>query len=528
MNRTKNLEDLRQLREPVDVAIVGGGATGLGAAVDAASRGLRVALFEQHDFAKGTSSRSTKLIHGGVRYLQQGNPTLVRDALRERGLLHKNAPHLVHSLQFVIPSYRWSDSLYYGCGLKLYDALAGPYRFQKSCHLSREATIRLVPTIRSRGLRAGTSYFDGAFDDARLAICLARTANHHGALLLNYAAVTGFEKDVGGRLTGVIVNDEENGEQLVVRARVVINAAGPFSDAVRQLDDPHATSRIAASQGVHLVVDRSFLPGDAAVLIPRTDDGRVFFMIPWLGVTLLGTTDTPIERVSLEPTMQPQEGKFLLSTANQYLQRLIGPQDVRSVFVGIRPLVSSAKKSSVTSVLSRDHSIDVAPRSQLVTVLGGKWTTYRRMAEDVVDRAILIGGLPPVPCRTQHLPLYGATASTQVGTWTAYGTDANQLQALIRSNAELATPVHPDISLTAAEVVWACRCEMARSVEDVLARRSRWLMLDARAARLAAPGVAAIMCHELGRDDAWVDQQCQAFDSLAARYVWSSEHAPNA
>ena len=524
MNRLQNHDELKDLREPVDLAIIGGGATGLGAAVDAASRGFRVALFEQHDFAKGTSSRSTKLIHGGVRYLQQGNPTLVRDALRERGVLQRNAPHLVRPLQFVIPSYRWWDSLYYGCGLKLYDGLAGRYRFEKSRHLSRQAMLQLVPTIRSRGLRAGTSYFDAAFDDARLAISLARTADHHGALLLNYAAVTGFEKDVGGRLRGVVVRDQESGQEFVVLARVVINATGPFADTVRQLDDPQSTCSVAASQGAHVVVDASILPSHAAVLIPRTEDGRVFFMIPWLGTTLLGTTDTPIDQVSLEPRIQPQELEFLLRTANHYLEQPVRPGNIRSVFVGIRPLARSGK-SSVTAALSRDHAIDVHPQSNLVTIVGGKWTTYRKMAEDVVDRAISAAGLRQVACRTQQLPLYGATASPHAGPWMAYGTDAQHLQAFIDSDPEMAAPVHPEVSLLAAEVVWACRFEMARTVEDVLVRRSRWLLLDPRAARLAASAVAAIMRNELGRDAAWVDQQCRAFDTLAAHYQWNPEHA---
>lgn len=523
MDREKNYDELRQMGEPVDVAIIGGGATGLGAAVDGASRGFRVALFEQHDFAKGTSSRSTKLIHGGVRYLQQGNPTLVRDALRERGLLLKNAPHLVRSQQFVIPSYRRSDSLYYGLGLKLYDRLARGYRFKKSRHLSREATMRLVPTLRSRGLRGGTSYYDGAFDDARLAISLAQTADHHGALLLNYAAVTGFEKASNGRITAVIVRDAESGQTFGVPARVVINATGPFSDAVRRLDDPRADAHIAASQGAHLVLDASFLPGDAAVLIPRTEDGRVLFMIPWMGATLLGTTDTPVEQVPLEPTIQPQEWEFLLHTANRYLEQPVSPGDVRSVFVGIRPLVRSAR-TSVTSVLSRDHSIEVNKDSQLITILGGKWTTYRKMAEDVVDRAISVGGLPSVACRTQQLPLHGATASPHTGAWTVYGTDAQRLQALLHSQPELAARVHPDVSVSAVEVVWACRHEMARTVEDMLARRTRWLVRDPRTARLAAPAVAAIMRVELDRDAAWEVEQCQAFEQLASQYTRNPTH----
>ncbi len=506
------------MREPLDIVIVGGGATGLGTAVDAASRGYRVLLLEQSDFAKGTSSRSTKLIHGGVRYLQQGNPVLVRDALLERGLLRKNAPHLVRPLQFVIPSYRVRDSLYYWTGLKLYDTLAGQHRFDRSCHYSRAETIQRIPTICQRGLRSGIAYYDGAFDDARLAIALARTADTHGALLLNYVGVTGFSKHANGRIAGVVAEDHISGEQLSVAARVVINATGPFSDAVRRLDDERAGSLIALSQGAHIVVDASFLPGETAILIPRTDDGRILFLIPWLGSTLIGTTDTPIDRVSLEPRVQPQEIEFLLSTASRCLDRAVTSDDIRSVFVGIRPLVRSAK-TAVTSALSRDHSIAVNSQSNLVTIAGGKWTTYRKMAEDVVNKSIEVGQLSPAACRTKELPLHGATSTPKAGSMDWYGTDAEQIQALMHVEPQYAKRVCPSLPLSAAEVVWACRHEMAMTLEDVLARRSRWLLLDAPAARLAAPAVAEIMRIELEQDAAWVERQCQAFGAITNQYA---------
>jgi glycerol-3-phosphate dehydrogenase len=517
LNRENNLDALRGVREPLDIVVIGGGATGLGSAVDAASRGYRVALFEQNDFAKGTSSRSTKLIHGGVRYLQQGNATLVRDALLERGLLRKNAPHLVRALQFVIPTYRRRDSLYYYAGLKLYDALAGRHGFEKSRLYSRDETLSRICTIRHHGLRGGVAYYDGAFDDARLAIALARTADDHGALLLNYVAVTGFSKQADGRIVGVELQDQLSGEKLSVAARVVINATGPFSDSVRQLDDDQAKPLIAASQGAHIVVDASFLPGDAAVLIPRTEDGRILFLIPWLGSTLIGTTDTPIDHISLEPQVQRQEIEFLLSTASRWLEQPLTMDDVRSVFVGIRPLVRSGK-SALTSALSRDHSIVVDPRSSLVSIVGGKWTTYRKMAEDVVDRSIAVGQLSDLPCRTKELSLHGATASPKSGSLETYGSDADQIHSLMKSDPDLAQRVHAKLPLSAAEVVWACRHEMACTIEDVLARRSRWLLLDARATQLAAAAVAEIMRQELKQDKSWVDQQCQAFAEIAANY----------
>jgi glycerol-3-phosphate dehydrogenase len=474
-----------------DVLVIGGGATGLGIAVDAASRGHSVLLAERDDFAKGTSSRSTKLIHGGVRYLQQGNVALVVEALKERGLLRRNAPHLVHDLAFVVPSYAWWQSPFYGVGLKLYDLLAGEYGFGASSHLDIDAVRTAIPTIETEGLLGGTRYFDGQFDDARLAIALAQTAAAHGATLVNYCGVVALRK-TGPHIRGAVLRDAESGNEFEVCARVVINATGPFCDAVRRLDDPAARLLIAPSQGTHLILPREFLPGDAAIMVPHTSDGRVMFAIPWLGRTLIGTTDVAVAQVMSEPLPQHAEIDFLLTTANRYLTRHATPADILSVFAGIRPLVSG--DAGATASLSREHALVIDSVSGMMTVAGGKWTTYRRMAEDAVDMAQTLGGLDAKPCSTAALGIVdGAVPESDV-------------------------PLHHALPLTPAAVRIACREEMARRAEDVLARRSRCLLLDAAAAVEAAPEVARLMALELGRDAAWVRREVADFTALAAGY----------
>ncbi|MCP3963720.1 MAG: glycerol-3-phosphate dehydrogenase/oxidase [bacterium] len=520
MNRDEMIDNLAEQEEkgPWDLIIIGGGATGLGAAVDAASRGYDVALFEQSDFAKGTSSRSTKLVHGGVRYLQQGNVSLVTEALKERGRLLRNAPHLVDDVAFIVPSYEWWESPFYGIGLKVYDLLAGRYGFGSSKNLTREEVIAEIPSINPEGLRGGTLYYDGQFDDARLAINLATTAFEQGATLINYAPVVGLLKDAAGAVTGVRVRDLESGREHEVAGRVVVNATGPFADGVRRMDHPDAAPIVAPSQGVHVVLDKFFLPGDSAIMVPHTDDDRVMFAIPWHDVAVVGTTDTPIEQVDLEPRPLAEEIELILETANRYLRRPARPEDVRSVFAGIRPLVKAAGTED-TSVLSREHTILIDPTSGLMTVAGGKWTTYRKMAEDVVVHAIVLGDLEPREGVTKDLPIHGHHHHAErFGRLALYGSDAAPLENLLQSAPELAEPVHPRLPLAVGEVVWACRYEMARTVDDMLARRSRSLLIDARVAIAAAPRTAEVMAAELGRSEDWVAAQVEEFGEIAARY----------
>jgi len=518
VNRDELLARAERHSGPWDFIVIGGGATGAGVAVDAASRGFSVLLLEQGDFGKGTSSRSTKLVHGGVRYLEQGNISLVMEALKERGLLRQNAPHLVGNLPFVVPSYDWWEAPFYGLGLKIYNLLAGKYGFGQSSILSREETLERLPTIRTEGLRGGVVYYDGQFDDARLLINLMQTAVERGAVALNYLQVGALTKRGDGTVGGVVARDLETGRELTAHGNVIINATGPFSDSVRRLADPDARALIAPSQGIHLVFDRSFLPGDSAIMVPHTRDGRVMFAIPWHDPTVVGTTDTPIPEPALEPVALDSEIGFILETAALYLHKAPTRADVLSVFAGIRPLVRG-DDSRITAALSRDHTIHIDP-SGLLTTAGGKWTTYRHMAEDTVNQALDFGRLPERPCATADLKIHGFHQSAEeFGALSVYGSDAPALQDLARADASLAERLDPALPVIGAQVVWAARTEMARSVEDVLARRCRALFLDAAAAVRMAPAVASVMARELGRDEEWQRGQVAAFTTLARQYM---------
>jgi glycerol-3-phosphate dehydrogenase len=493
MNRARAIDALAS-GEAFDVLVIGGGATGLGAALDATTRGYRTALVEQHDFAKATSSRSTKLIHGGVRYLRQGNISLVRESLRERALLLRNAPDLARVQSFVVPAYSQFDRAFYGIGLKAYDALAGKAGLGGSTILSREEAIRELPTVRAEKLVGGVRYFDGQFDDAALAMRLACACAERGGFLANYVRVEQLVKEQG-RVAGAIARDIETGRELRIRARVVINATGVFTDSVRKLDDVAASPMLTMSQGAHIMLDRSFLPGDSALMIPKTADGRVLFAIPWQDRVLVGTTDVPVNDAALEPRPLAKEIQFLVEHTARYLTRTPSDSEILSTFAGLRPLVKSGAARS-TAKLSRDHTI-VISTSGLVTITGGKWTTYRRMAEDVVTRAAEFAGLKPARSQTETLAL------------AAHGRE--------QGRGEM---IHPRLSHSTVDVVHSVRNEMARTVEDFLSRRTRALLRDARAAAEAAPAVAQIMAKELNRDAVWVQQQVSEFQQLAANYLW--------
>ena len=518
MNRDEQIGRIRDRSRPWDILVIGGGATGVGIAVDAASRGLDVVLIDSSDFGKGTSSRSTKLVHGGVRYLEHGDISLVMDALKERGILRENAPHLVRDLAFIVPSYEWWEAPFYGIGLRLYDLLAGRYGFGPSRNLSRDETLERIPTLKTEGLRGGVIYYDGQFDDARLLINLAQTAFEQGATLVNYCPAVALSRGADGFIAGAIARDEEQGDEFEIRARSVVNATGPFADRVRRIADPGAVPLLAPSQGIHLVLDRSFLPGDDAIMVPHTTDGRVMFAIPWHGHSLVGTTDTPITEVSFEPRPLQEEIDFILDTASRYLHRPPGPRDILSSFAGIRPLVKEGEGKNTAS-LSRDHVIHF-DQNGLLTIVGGKWTTYRSMAEDCVNHAVMLGSLDERPCGTRHLKIHGYHQNAvELGDLAVYGTDAIAIQALIRAHPELAGKLHPDLPYSAAEVVWAARDEMARTVEDALSRRTRALLLNARAAVEMAPRAAAMMAAELGRDRGWIAGQIESFTWLAEGYL---------
>jgi len=519
MNRDEMLERIKRGPDQWDFIIIGGGATGLGVAIEAAARGFETLLLEQGDFAQGTSSRSTKLIHGGVRYLQQGNVALVLEALKERGLLRQNAPHLVHNLPFVVPNYDWWEGPFYGVGLKLYDLLSGKHGFGTSRVLSKEKTMEYIPTIESHGLRGGVIYYDGQFDDARLAVNMAQTADEQGGTLINYMRVEALVNR-GGYMRGVVARDLETGEQYELTAKGIINATGVYTDSIRRMDDPKVEAMIAPSQGVHIVLDKSFLPGDTAVMVPHTDDGRVLFATPWHNRVIVGTTDTLVEDIPLEPQPMKEELEFLISHAAKYLTKDPKPADVLSAFAGLRPLVSLGEGEN-TAAISRDHTIHIA-RSGLVTIAGGKWTTYRKMAEDTIDQATTVALLDERSSVSKTLSIHGYHKNAKrFGALSVYGSDAPFIQDVLREDESFKEQLHPNMNIRAGEVIWSVRHEMARTVEDFLSRRTRALLLDARASMVMAPKVAALMAQTLKRDAAWQKEQVTTYRQLAQGYLVS-------
>lgn len=499
----------------LDVLVVGGGATGLGIAVDAATRGYRTALVEAGDFAQATSSRATKLVHGGVRYLVSGQVHLVYEALRERKIMLQNAPHLVHPLPFVTPAYKWFDLPYYGVGLKAYEVLSGKSSLGPTRILSAKETCERVPGIAAQGLKGGILYYDGQFDDARLALALARTAEDHGAIVLNYTRCGALHK-TDGKITGAQLQDVETGRTVEVHAGIVINATGIFVDQLRSTDEPLSPHMLSVSRGTHIVVPADVLGHENAIMVPKTADGRIIFAIPWLGKVVIGTTDLPAPSVAMEPGHEPSEVEFLLKTINPYLARPLTQSDILSVFSGLRPLVTGS--AAKTSKLSREHTIEVS-ESGLITVAGGKWTTYRRMAEDTLAAAIERGMLSRRPCVTSSVRLHGAPAQAPAaGPLARYGTEAAEIATLWQADPSTATLLDPALPFTRAEVIFAARHEMARTVEDVLSRRTRALLLDAAAAQRSAPAVARLLATELGRGADWAQQETSRFIALAQKF----------
>jgi len=516
--RAEILRQLGRQTEPWDVLVIGGGASGLGAAVEAVSRGYRTLLVERFDFSKGTSSRSTKLVHGGVRYLQQLNLTLVVDALRERGHMLRNAPHLVHDLSFVVPAYNYLSLPYYGFGLKVYEMLSGRLSLGRSELLSGETTLEKLPGLVAEGLRGGILYHDGQFDDARYAIALLRTFQDLGGTAINYVEAFGLLRR-GGKVIGIQARDREDGAVFDVQAKAVVNACGVETEDILAMDGAVPGSLLAVSQGTHFVLPHSFLPGSTALMIPKTADGRVLFAIPWHGATIVGTTDEPVDSAPAEPRALLTEKKFLLEHIARYFGRTPAASEILSVWSGLRPLVR--KGGDKTSQLSRDHTILVS-QSGLVTVTGGKWTTYRRMGQDAIDRACEVASLPKRPSRTLELKLHGWVAdSAAMPSWErVYGSDLPMIQTLSSEDAALDALLHPQLPFRLREVVWSARYEMARTVEDVLARRTRALFMDARAAIEAAPVVASLLARELQRSEEWKAKDLASFVELAKGYVY--------
>ncbi|MBF6628282.1 MAG: glycerol-3-phosphate dehydrogenase/oxidase [Proteiniphilum sp.] len=525
MDRKQLIDQLKRSNTGIewDFIVIGGGATGLGIAVDAASRGYSTVLLEQADFAKATSSRSTKLVHGGIRYLQKGDVSLVREALHERGHLCKNAPHLVKNQRFIIGNYQWWEKPFYTIGLTLYDILAGRMSLGHSLPMSKKDVIRHIPQIEQKNLKGGVSYQDGQFDDSRLAINLMQTAIEHGAVAVNYAGVTGLIRDQENKISGVCIEDKLDGGTFELRGKCIINATGIFVDEIIKMDNPDEKPLVRPSQGVHVVVDKSFLDSDDAIMVPKTSDGRVMFGVPWHNRVILGTTDTPVKEFVLEPKALEEEVDFILETAGRYLTKKPQRKDVLCVFAGLRPLAAPRKhtEEAKTKEISRSHKL-IASDSGLITITGGKWTTYRIMAEETVNLAIKTKGLVHKPCRTRNLKIHGYKNNPDRSNHLyIYGNDQEAIIELQHSNPEYVQKIHQNLDYTVAEIVWAVQKEMACTIDDVLARRVRALYMDARASVEMAPAVASIMAKELNKNKEWEEEQVSEYTSMAKNYYLS-------
>lgn len=519
MNRNTLIQNL--LDEPQkqwDIIVIGGGATGLGVALDAVTRGYKTLLLEQSDFAKGTSSRSTKLVHGGVRYMAQGDILLVIEALHERGLMLKNAPHLTANQEFVIPVYTFWDVFLYTVGLKFYDLLAGRLSMGKSYFITRSRALARLPLLKAKGLKGGIVYHDGQFDDSRMAVALASASVENGGTVLNYFRVNTLLKDDNGKITGVKANDIESGREYSINGRLVINATGIFADEIHKMDDPSSKPTIRPSQGVHIVLDNSFLQSSSAIMIPKTDDGRVLFAIPWYGKVVVGTTDTPLDKITLEPTALDQEIDFILGTAGKYLTRPPKREDVRCIYAGLRPLAANPDNPEATKEVSRRHKITIS-RSGLLSIIGGKWTSYRRMAEEAIDKAIKAGILEERKCITKNFSFYTNGIRLESGRLKIYGNKASEIERMIKEQPVLGELIHQRLPYTKAEIVWICRNEMPERLDDMLARRTRALFLDAMASAEAAPVVAELMARELGFNASWQQSEISTYNNLIINYT---------
>ena len=521
MKRGDQIKKIKE-KKHYDILVIGGGATGLGIAVDAAARGLSVLLAEQDDFAKATSSRSTKLVHGGVRYLAQGDLKLVIHALHERGRMRQNVPHLVNDMRFIIGNYRWWEKPFYSIGLTIYDILAGHLGLGRSLPLSRKKVMQEIPALKQNKLRGGVVYHDGQFDDARMAITLALTAVDHGAVCINYMKAVNLLKSPDGTICGAMLHDQLTDVTYTITAEAVINATGVFVDEIMEMVMPEEKKKVCPSQGVHLVVNSKFLGGESALMIPKTKDGRVLFGVPWHGKVVLGTTDTPLNETSPEPKALDEEIEFILEQAGEYLEIKPTRKDVLSVYAGLRPLAAPDKPADnkKTKEISRSHKIYKSSCKRLITITGGKWTTYREMAEDAVNMAVINAKLQCKPCCTKYLKQHGYMENVDRSGWEyVYGSDIEHIRQLIREDSSNAEILHEKYAFTKAHVVWSVREEMALTVEDVLSRRIRLLILDARVAIEIAPEVAAIMAAEMGENEEWIGTQVSAFRELAKNYV---------
>ena len=519
MKRDEQIHRIQDREKIWDFVVIGGGATGLGCAVDAASRGYQVALLEQDDFAKCTSSRSTKLVHGGVRYLQKGDVMLVLEALHERGRMKANAPHLVKNQSFVIANYTWWDNFLYFCGLTLYDLLSLGFGYGHSKFIRKESVLHRLPAIKEKGLKGGIVYHDGQFDDSRMAVNLAQTCIEQGGVVINHFKVSEILHDDQGKVCGVRAIDKETGKLYELKAKAVINAAGIFVDEVMKLDAPGHKPMVKPSQGVHLVLDMKFLQGQDALMVPKTSDGRVLFAVPWHNRVVVGTTDVLRDHPESEPRALEEEIDFILKTAGLYMVPAPTRKDIISVFAGQRPLAAPKKEGKSAKEISRSHKIIVSDNG-LITITGGKWTSYRLMAEDTVDKAIAMNLVEKRKCITKHLKIHGWRQDPDLTShYYIYGSDEPALHQLEQETDKYAEKISPKYAYTYGEVIWAVRHEMARTLDDVLARRVRLLYIDAHEALNVAPKVAEVMASELNMPESWVEEQVKSFTAIANNYI---------
>jgi glycerol-3-phosphate dehydrogenase len=519
MNRAtliKNIQNRGQ--EPWDVIIIGGGATGLGIALDASTRGYRTLLLEQSDFSKSTSSKSTKLVHGGVRYLAKGDILLVTEALHERGIFLRNAPHLTSNQEFIIPVYSIMDVLVYYFGLKFYDLLSGRLSMGKSYYIGKAEALSRLPLLKPDGLKGGIVYHDGQFDDARMAVTLARACVESGGTTLNYIRVESLLKNEKNMIEGVFARDILSGDEYRIKGGLVINATGVFADEIHRMDDPHSKQSIRPSQGVHIVLENSFLKSNSAIMIPKTEDGRVLFAIPWYGKVVVGTTDTPIEAINIEPKALDEEIDFILKTASGYLIHPPERKDILCIFAGLRPLAADPANPSATREVSRRHKITLSS-SGLLSIIGGKWTSYRRMAEETLDKGIKAGILNRARCKTKEFSFFKQAGPLKSERLKIYGAGSNEIEKMIADDPRLGEPLKPEFQYTPAEIIWICRNEMPQTVEDILARRTRALFLNAKASMEMAPEVARLMGEELGLDNEWQKKQIEEYRNLITNYL---------
>jgi glycerol-3-phosphate dehydrogenase len=519
MKREEQLSRIQDRNIIWDFIVIGGGATGLGCAVDAASRGYQVVMLEQDDFAKCTSSKSTKLVHGGVRYLQKGDVMLVFEALHERGRMRANAPHLVKNQSFIIANYTWWDNFLYFCGLTFYDMLSWGFGYGHSKFIRKKTVLQRLPAIKQEGLKGGIVYHDGQFDDARMAVNLAETCIDQGGVAINHMKVVDILHNAQGKICGVRALDNETGDTYDLQTKAVINAAGIFVDEVMKLDLSGHKPMVKPSQGAHLVLDMKFLQGNDALMVPKTSDGRVLFAVPWHNRVVVGTTDVLRDHPESEPRVLEEEIDFILETAGIYMVPAPTRKDIVGVFAGQRPLAAPKKEGKSAKEISRSHKIIVSD-NDLITITGGKWTSYRLMAEDTIDKAISMKLVDKRKCVTKHLKIHGWRPEPDLSNhYYIYGSEEPALHQVEQENVKYQERISPKYDYTFGEVVWAVRHEMARTLDDVLARRVRLLYIDAREALRVAPEVAKVMATELGMSELWIDEQVAFFSSIAKNYI---------